>query len=80
MHRSRRIVATASNGRRKVVNYDSLDNGKLPDLEIHQLVAERLRDDFKWTGELIGGSTKHGYVFVFAPAKSDPIEPEGSLY
>lgn len=28
-------------------------------------VAEALRDKMGWTGELIGGGTKHGYCFVF---------------
>ncbi len=33
--------------------------------DVHRKAAEALRDKMNWTGELIGGSTKEGYVFVF---------------
>ncbi len=33
--------------------------------DVHRKAAEALRDKMGWTGELIGGGTKDGYVFVF---------------
>ncbi len=32
---------------------------------LHRKAAEALRDKMNWAGELIGGGTKDGYVFVF---------------
>lgn len=33
--------------------------------DVHRKAAEALRDKMGWTGELVGGGTKHGYTFVF---------------
>jgi hypothetical protein len=33
--------------------------------DVYRKAAEALRDKMGWTGELIGGGTKDGYVFVF---------------
>jgi hypothetical protein len=33
--------------------------------DCHRKAAEALCAKMKWTGELVGGSTKKGYVFVF---------------
>lgn len=32
---------------------------------VHQKAAEALRDKMGWKGQLVGGSTRKGYVFVF---------------
>ena len=40
-------------------------NPGLDSVSQHRRVAEALRDKMNWTGELIGGATKHGYAFVF---------------
>jgi hypothetical protein len=34
--------------------------------DVHRKAAEALCAKLKWEGKLIGGSTKTGYVFVFA--------------
>lgn len=34
--------------------------------EVYRKAAEALRDKMGWTGDLIAGGTKEGYVFVFA--------------
>jgi len=33
--------------------------------QMHRRAAEALRDKMGWTGELIAGGTRDGYVFVF---------------
>ena len=33
--------------------------------DVYRKAAEALRDKMEWKGELIGGGTKEGYVFVF---------------
>jgi hypothetical protein len=33
--------------------------------DVHRKAAEALRDKMGWTGNLIGGGLKNGYVFVF---------------
>lgn len=65
-----RIVAETCNGQRLVMSKDRAEN------ESHetgincegaqQYVAQQLADKMKWTGRLIGGSTKRGMCFVFA--------------
>ena len=35
--------------------------------ECHRKAAEALCEKMGWKGELFGGGTKEGYVFVFAP-------------
>jgi hypothetical protein len=37
------------------------------DERAHKHVAELLRDKLKWEGDLLGGSTKEGFAFVFLP-------------
>jgi hypothetical protein len=43
--------------------WDSFDD----DSRSHRLAAETLRDQLGWKGELIGGHTKDGMVFLFRP-------------
>jgi hypothetical protein len=33
--------------------------------DVHRKAAEALRDKMGWTGNLVGGGLKNGYVFVF---------------
>lgn len=33
--------------------------------DVHRKAAETLRDKMGWKGELLGGSLRDGYVFVF---------------
>lgn len=71
--RGSRIIASDQDGNtitKTVSELEALARSKEQKLsmsgeELHQLAAEALRDKMKWTGELIGGSLKNGYVFVF---------------
>lgn len=58
-----RIIATASgSGTRVTVSYDSA----LSDEDAHMKAARELREAMNWRGEMIGGHTKSGMVWVFA--------------
>lgn len=59
--RGGRITATSGSGLKVTVPYDY-------DYEIyenHMIAAEALLKKLGWTGGLIGGGVKDGYVFVF---------------
>ena len=65
-----RIKATACGGAtltmsKYAAEERSPDKGNHQDMT-HRVVAEALRDKLGWTGRLICGGTKNGYVFVFA--------------
>lgn len=64
--RGSRIKAYTVNGQSLTVSYDNALNSD----EMHRSAAEALRDENGWTGELIAGSTKTGYVFVFVPERA----------
>jgi hypothetical protein len=59
-NRGSRIKATAEAGSLTV----SWDYG-LDASANHEIVAQALADRYGWTGELVGGATRTGYVFVF---------------
>lgn len=63
-NRGSRIIASDSDGNRVIMSYRSELNGD----ENHKAAAYALRDKMGWDGELIGGSTKAGMAWVFAPA------------
>lgn len=56
-----RIVATTASGIRRVESR-SHDG---PDEQQHACVALELARSLDWTGTLIAGATRDGYVFVF---------------
>ena len=55
------IQATTASGVKLNVAYDH----GLDDFANHQAAARALADRLKWPGNLIGGSTRGGYCFVF---------------
>ena len=60
--RGSRIKAYDEDGNQATINYPHELSGEA----VHRQAAEALRDKMGWTGTLIGGGTKEGYVFVFA--------------
>lgn len=60
--RGARIVATTSNGHRHTIPYDY----SLSTEDAHAAAARDLANSMQWTGTLIAGGTKTGYVYVFA--------------
>ncbi len=60
--RGSRFSACDSDGNRVSVSYDYALNSE----DNHRAAAEALKAKMGWDGELIGGSTKRGMVWVFA--------------
>jgi len=56
-----RITASDQDGNRVTISYPYELSGE----DCHRKAAQALCDKMHWTGELVGGSLKHGYVFVF---------------
>jgi hypothetical protein len=59
--RGSRIKAYDSDNNQVTISYPHELSGE----DVYRKAAEALRDKMGWTGELIGGGTKDGYVFVF---------------
>lgn len=59
--RGSRIKAFDSDNNQVTISYPYELSGE----DVYRKAAEALRDKMGWTGELIGGGTKDGYVFVF---------------
>lgn len=57
-----RISASDSDGNRVTISYPYELSGEA----VHRQAAVALCSKMNWKGELIGGSLKNGYVFVFA--------------
>jgi len=57
-----RISASDEDGNRITISYPYELSGYEA---VHRKAAEALCDKMGWTGELVGGSLKRGYVFVF---------------
>ena len=62
-----RVKAYAPDGQSVTLSWHSIDKDNTED--VHRVAAETLRDKMQWKGELIAGSTKEGYVFVFTPKR-----------
>jgi hypothetical protein len=56
-----RISASDSDGNRVTISYPYELSGEA----VHRAAADALCKKMNWTGELVGGSLKNGYVFVF---------------
>lgn len=56
-----RITASDEDGNRCTISYPYELSGE----EVHRKAAQALCDKMKWSGTLVGGSLKNGYVFVF---------------
>jgi hypothetical protein len=65
--RGARIIATASSGERIQVPYQHQLSGEA----VHRYAADQLAKKLGWSGKLIAGDTKTGYVFVL-PESSNP--------
>ena len=63
--RGARIKAFDCDGNSVTIPYPYELSGE----DVHRKAAEALRDKMRWSGELIGGSIKSGYVFVFADGR-----------
>jgi hypothetical protein len=59
--RGSRITASDEDGNRVTVGYDHALSGEA----VYRVAAEALCTKMGWTGGLVAGSIKHGYVFVF---------------
>jgi hypothetical protein len=60
-NRGSRISATDEDGNRITISYPHELSGEA----VHRKAAEALCAKMGWTGKLVGGSLKRGYVFVF---------------
>lgn len=56
-----RIIASDEDGNRISISYPYELSGET----VHQKAAQALCQKMGWTGELVGGSLKNGYCFVF---------------
>ena len=56
-----RFSATSESGIRVYSSY----NYELDADKNHAKAAKKLMDKLNWTGDMVGGSTKDGYCFVF---------------
>lgn len=61
--RGSRITARDMDGNAATIPYPYELSGE----DCHRAAAEQLCGKMGWSGSLIGGATKRGYVFVFAP-------------
>jgi hypothetical protein len=59
--RGARISAWDLDGNRVSIPYPHHLSGE----DVHRLAAEALKTKMHWSGTLVGGATKSGYVFVF---------------
>lgn len=57
-----RITASDSGGNKVTIGYPYELSGE----EVYRAAAVKLCEKMKWDTNLLGGSTKDGYVFVFA--------------
>lgn len=60
-YKGSRITASDEDGNRITISYPHELSGE----QVHRKAAQALCDKMGWSGELTGGSLKHGYVFVF---------------
>jgi hypothetical protein len=61
--RGSRIIASDEDGNRITIPYPYELSGE----DVHRKAAEALCTKMGWRGQLVGGSLKNGYVFVFMP-------------
>lgn len=58
-----RIKAYSASGLNVTINFPYLDHEE----DNYRAAAVELCEKYGWKGELVGGSTKEGYAFVFMP-------------
>ena len=61
-NRGSRITASDGDGNRVTISYPY----ELSNENVHRAAAEALCKKMNWTGRLVAGGLKRGYVFVFA--------------
>ena len=61
--RGSRIIASDEDGNKVTISYPYELSGE----DVHRKAAEALCTKMGWHGQLVGGSLKNGYVFVFMP-------------
>ena len=59
--RGSRIIASDEDGNRITISYPYELSGE----SVHRKAADALCAKMGWTGDLVSGSLKNGYVFVF---------------
>ena len=59
--RGARIIAKDLDNNRVTISYDHSKSGE----DGHALAAQALCKKMGWTGDMVAGATKRGYVFVF---------------
>ena len=59
--RGSRIIASDEDGNRVTISYPYELSGEA----VHRKAADALCAKMGWTGDLVSGSLKNGYVFVF---------------
>lgn len=62
-HHGSRIIASDEDGNRVIVPYNHALNSD----QMHRAAADALCAKMGWTGELIQGGIRNGYVFVWKP-------------
>lgn len=62
-HKGSRIIASDEDGNKVTIGYPHELSGEA----VHRKAAEALCAKMGWTGSLVGGSLKNGYVFTFGP-------------
>ena len=72
--RGSRIKATAANGESVTVPYGFSGD----EYSRHERAAKALMQKLEWDGEIIGGSLRDGYAWVFAPERSRDPAPRRS--
>ena len=70
-----RITASDEDGNRITISYPYELSGE----ECHRRAAQALCDKMKWSGSLVGGSLKNGYVFTFGPSWDSCCRASGRL-
>lgn len=69
--RGSRIIASDGDCNRVTIDYPHELSGEA----VHRAAAEALCRKMGWTGEMIGGATKLGHVFVFVESAA-PVKPK----
>jgi hypothetical protein len=61
-----RLIAISASGVKFTASFSSLSDGNGGEIKPYWNAAQALAKQLNWSGSMIGGSTKDGYVFVFA--------------
>jgi len=73
--RGSRITASDEDGNKITISYPYELSGEA----VHRKAAQALCDKMKWSGNLVGGSLKHGYVFTFSEGWSGCVRASNRI-